>query len=220
MNADQDPYRLPQMRASDADRDGMVAALSEHFQTGRLTREDLDERTERALTARTLDELDELTADLPAIRPAGRRRCSGREGWGTRCWHRLLPRLQRWPLPPWYSAWAMAATGGIGGGSSRPVCSSRGGWPGGAVSTGTPGRTDRRARTGHRHRNGVSARTVPCPGTGQGTVSDGLAGTCRSTSWRVGRQRRTGAVIVTPPPPCLPPDAHVAAMRADRRVTT
>ena len=71
MNEAQDRYRLPQMRASDADRDGVVAALSEHFQTGRLTREELDERTERALTARTLDELDELTADLPAIRPAG-----------------------------------------------------------------------------------------------------------------------------------------------------
>lgn len=71
MNAAQDRYRLPQMRASDADRDGVVAALSEHFQTGRLTREELEERTGRALTARTLDELDELTADLPAIRPAG-----------------------------------------------------------------------------------------------------------------------------------------------------
>jgi hypothetical protein len=33
MNAAQDRYRLPQMRASDADRDGVVAALSEHFQT-------------------------------------------------------------------------------------------------------------------------------------------------------------------------------------------
>ena len=71
MNAAQDPYRLPQMKASDADRDEVVAALSEHFQTGRLTREELDERTGRALTARTQKELDELTADLPAIRPAG-----------------------------------------------------------------------------------------------------------------------------------------------------
>jgi Domain of unknown function (DUF1707) len=71
MNAAQDRYRLPQMRASDADRDGVVAELSEHFQMGRLTREELDERTGRALTARTLVELDELTADLPAIRPAG-----------------------------------------------------------------------------------------------------------------------------------------------------
>jgi DUF1707 SHOCT-like domain len=71
MNGAQERYRLPQMRASDADREGVVAALSEHFQTGRLTREELDERTGRALMARTLDELDELTADLPAIRPAG-----------------------------------------------------------------------------------------------------------------------------------------------------
>ncbi|HYV79812.1 MAG TPA: DUF1707 domain-containing protein, partial [Streptosporangiaceae bacterium] len=55
MNAAQERYRLPQMRASDADRDAVVAALSEHFQTGRLTREELDERTGRALTARTLD---------------------------------------------------------------------------------------------------------------------------------------------------------------------
>ena len=71
MNAAQDRYQVPQMKASDADRDAVVAALSEHFQTGRLTREELDERTGCALTARTLYELDELTADLPAIRPAG-----------------------------------------------------------------------------------------------------------------------------------------------------
>jgi hypothetical protein len=71
MNGAQERYRLPQMKASDADRDAVVAALSEHFQTGRLTREELDERTGRALTARTLDELDELTADLPGIRAAG-----------------------------------------------------------------------------------------------------------------------------------------------------
>ena len=36
MNAAQDRYRLPQMRASDADRDAVVAALSEHFQMGRV----------------------------------------------------------------------------------------------------------------------------------------------------------------------------------------
>jgi Domain of unknown function (DUF1707) len=71
MKAAHDRYQLPQMKASDADRDAVVAALSEHFQAGRLTSEELDERTGRALTARTLDELGELTADLPAVRPAG-----------------------------------------------------------------------------------------------------------------------------------------------------
>jgi hypothetical protein len=69
--AAQDGNRLPQMRASDADRDAVVAGLSEHFQAGRLTSEEFDERTGRALTARTLGELDELMSDLPAISTAG-----------------------------------------------------------------------------------------------------------------------------------------------------
>jgi hypothetical protein len=70
MNAAQDGYGLPQMKASDADRDAVVAALSEHFQAGRLTAEEFDERTGRALAARTFAELNGLTADLPAGRPA------------------------------------------------------------------------------------------------------------------------------------------------------
>jgi Domain of unknown function (DUF1707) len=57
------------MRASDADRDAVISDLSEHFQAGRLTAAELDERTERALTARTWGELTELAADLPALRP-------------------------------------------------------------------------------------------------------------------------------------------------------
>jgi hypothetical protein len=53
------------MRASDADRDAVLADLSEHFQAGRLTAAELDERTGRALAARTWGELRELLADLP-----------------------------------------------------------------------------------------------------------------------------------------------------------
>jgi hypothetical protein len=60
------------MRASDADRDAVVSDLSEHFQAGRLTAGELDERTGQALTARTVGELRELLADLPAARPASR----------------------------------------------------------------------------------------------------------------------------------------------------
>jgi Domain of unknown function (DUF1707) len=56
------------MRASDADRDAVVSDLGEHFQAGRLTTEEFDERTGRALTARTWGELTELVADLPAAR--------------------------------------------------------------------------------------------------------------------------------------------------------
>ena len=70
MNTVQDRYRSPQIKASDADRDAVVAALSENFQAGRLTTEELEERTGQALAARTLGQLDELTADLPAPGPA------------------------------------------------------------------------------------------------------------------------------------------------------
>jgi DUF1707 SHOCT-like domain len=63
-------YRPAATRASDADRDALVSDLSEHFQAGRLTAAELDERTGRALTARTWGELGELAADLPAVRPA------------------------------------------------------------------------------------------------------------------------------------------------------
>src|SRR5947207_8314713 len=60
------------MRASDADRDAVVSDLSEHFQAGRLTAAELDERTGRALSARTWGELIELAGDLPVLRPAAR----------------------------------------------------------------------------------------------------------------------------------------------------
>jgi hypothetical protein len=66
------------MRASDADRDAVVSDLSEHFQAGRLTAEELDERTGRALAARTWGELRELVTDLPAARPAAATSASAR----------------------------------------------------------------------------------------------------------------------------------------------
>ena len=54
-------------RASDADRDRTVAALREHLAAGRLTIEEFDERLDKACAAKTLGELDEVMADLPAI---------------------------------------------------------------------------------------------------------------------------------------------------------
>src|SRR5271170_3722968 len=58
------------MRASDADRDAALSDLSEHFQAGRLTAGEFDERTGLALAARTIGELRDLLADLPIARPA------------------------------------------------------------------------------------------------------------------------------------------------------
>lgn len=57
----------PRMRASDADRDRTASLLREHHAEGRLTAEEFHERLDRALVAKTLGDLDELLADLPAI---------------------------------------------------------------------------------------------------------------------------------------------------------
>ncbi|KKD07501.1 DUF1707 SHOCT-like domain-containing protein [Streptomyces sp. WM6386] len=54
------------LRASHADRDRVVDVLRIAAGDGRLTAEELDERLEAALSARTLGELAGLTADLPA----------------------------------------------------------------------------------------------------------------------------------------------------------
>jgi Domain of unknown function (DUF1707) len=65
MNTFQARYQAPQLRASDADRDAVVATLSENYQAGRLTTEELEDRTGKALAARTFGDLQALTADLP-----------------------------------------------------------------------------------------------------------------------------------------------------------
>ena len=55
------------IRASDDDRERTVALLREHHAAGRLTVEEFNERMDKAYAAKTLGELDELMADLPAI---------------------------------------------------------------------------------------------------------------------------------------------------------
>jgi hypothetical protein len=59
------------LRASDADRDRVLALLGEAMSDGRLTAEEHSERIQRAFSARTLGELAELTADLavPSAQP-------------------------------------------------------------------------------------------------------------------------------------------------------
>jgi len=74
------------MRASDADRDAALSDLSEHFQAGRLTAGEFDERTGLALAARTMGELRDLLADLPAARPAAAMSSGNRS-------ERVTPRL-------------------------------------------------------------------------------------------------------------------------------
>jgi hypothetical protein len=74
MDREPGDQRRATLRASDADREQFVEQLRQHHVEGRLTVEELSERTERAYAARTLGDLDALATDLPPIhRPAGSR---------------------------------------------------------------------------------------------------------------------------------------------------
>lgn len=59
------------LRVSNAERDRAVAELTGHFEAGRLTLEEFDDRSGRALQARTGRELSGLFTDLPqGVAPA------------------------------------------------------------------------------------------------------------------------------------------------------
>jgi hypothetical protein len=60
------------------ERDSAVSALGDHFAAGRLTREEFDERIDKAMQARFQSDLQPLFADLP--RPAVERPPTG---WPT-----------------------------------------------------------------------------------------------------------------------------------------
>jgi Domain of unknown function (DUF1707) len=62
--------RDDRIRASDADRERVIARLRDHFAEGRLTRDELDERITAALSARTFGDLRVLMTDLPEPTPA------------------------------------------------------------------------------------------------------------------------------------------------------
>ena len=53
------------LRIGDAERDAAMAQLREHFVAGRLTFDELTDRIDAALTAKTQRQIDGLMADLP-----------------------------------------------------------------------------------------------------------------------------------------------------------
>ena len=61
-----DPPSSPALRASDADRDRVTELLRAAVADGRLDPSEFDQRLDAALTARTIDALAPLTADLIA----------------------------------------------------------------------------------------------------------------------------------------------------------
>ncbi|WP_248961256.1 DUF1707 SHOCT-like domain-containing protein [Sphaerisporangium perillae] len=103
------------LRIGDAERDAVMSALREHFAQGRLTHDELDERLDAVLAARTAGALRQVTADLPgpsgAHDPSGRPARSGGPGWPVGpAWHgpRPVEGGHRWP-----GAWAPPSPGDV-----------------------------------------------------------------------------------------------------------
>ncbi len=100
------PRQAPRdLRASDADRDRVLALLAEAMSDGRITQQEHAERMQRACSARTLGELAELTADLAApsaqpVRLDGGRMITGLFGPARRD--------GRWVVPETLTVTAMA----------------------------------------------------------------------------------------------------------------
>ncbi|WP_181871214.1 DUF1707 SHOCT-like domain-containing protein [Sphaerisporangium album] len=69
------------LRIGDAERDEVMTALREHFAQGRLTHEELDERLDTVLAARTAGELRRATADLPGPTTPRQAAHGGRPTW-------------------------------------------------------------------------------------------------------------------------------------------
>jgi hypothetical protein len=109
---------VPDLRASDADREAAVDALRRHAAAGRLDVDELDERVEKAYAAKMLSELAALQVDLPRLavlpdaaeaRRRSRPMMPGRYGFTNR-WHSpadaritmrelmtfVVPPMERW----------------------------------------------------------------------------------------------------------------------------
>jgi hypothetical protein len=71
-----------QVRIGDAERESAVTALGEHYAAGRLTKEEFDERSGVAWSARTSGDLAPLFTDLPRLHaPTPRRPQPSRASW-------------------------------------------------------------------------------------------------------------------------------------------
>jgi hypothetical protein len=91
-----------QLRASHQDRDQVVEQLRVAGGDGRLDAEELDQRVEAALTARTYGELAALVADLPAgpvTPPAGAPALRRKDEVRIEVRHGNARRQDRWAVP-------------------------------------------------------------------------------------------------------------------------
>lgn len=78
------PVGPSRLRASDADRERVVAFVRGHWSLGRLTDAELEQRLGRALQARTVGDLRKLVDDLPTPPQTGGERVRRSTGYASR----------------------------------------------------------------------------------------------------------------------------------------
>jgi DUF1707 SHOCT-like domain len=99
-----EPGSVPATRASDRERDAVVARVQDAFAEGRLDDTEFDERTRAALTARTHTDLEALLADLPAAPAApGPARAIPGPGRFAVALKSSVRRAGRWRVPERYT---------------------------------------------------------------------------------------------------------------------
>lgn len=91
----------PGLRASDTDRERVAERLRTNHADGRLDTAEFTERIDRCYQAKTVGELDRLTADLPRAMPIERRR------WQPRVW-----RIAAVLVPVWIALAVISAITG------------------------------------------------------------------------------------------------------------
>jgi hypothetical protein len=99
-----------EVRASDSERDDMVAQLQSAFADGRLDDPEFDARLRAALAARTRGDLHRLAADLPVRTPAGSTEATqamagpAKLGRLSLAYKTALRRAGRWRVPAAFTA--------------------------------------------------------------------------------------------------------------------
>ncbi|MBG0813175.1 DUF1707 domain-containing protein [Planomonospora sp. ID82291] len=93
------------VRASDHDRERVAEVLRIAVAEGRITLEELEERVDRAYTARTLGELDDVVVDLPGFdEPIPSIPSSGAAGLELHTGSGRVEQVGRWRVPQVMSA--------------------------------------------------------------------------------------------------------------------
>jgi Domain of unknown function (DUF1707) len=104
------------MRVGDAEREAAAAEVREHFASGRLTQDELNERLDQAFAAKTRGDLNGVFTDLPSAgwrdATAGGARANAGGAYGGR------PSLGR-PGQQW-TDWGAGSGGRSGDGSNGP----------------------------------------------------------------------------------------------------